>query len=195
MLIINNMAHNDIEIEIKLAVAKVEFDAAEKFLQENGHFEGSHHHLDTYFTPADRDWMAEPHPVQYLRIGTRNGKTILCYKHYYINPDGSPHYCDEFETLVENRDQLEKIFSALKMRTVLEVDKQRETFVYKDVLEIALDNVKNLGYFIEIESLKDLGGIDKAKEEIFKAAKEIGLKELRIDGKGYVQLLYEKQHV
>ncbi|GEM_PF-3640113 len=51
---------------------------------------------------------------------------------------------------------LEKIFSALDFKKLITVDKKREVYLYKNEFEIAFDEVKNLGYFIEIEAKKIL---------------------------------------
>ena len=97
------------------------------------------------------------YPVtEWLRLRQENGKYMIAYKNYYYGKDGKPTSCDEFETGLEEIDQMRKIFKALNMRSIVKVDKVRRTWMYKDY-EIALDGVAKLGDFIEIE----LKGVSK----------------------------------
>ena len=64
------------------------------------------------------------------------------------------------------------------------VKKKRMVFVKKD-FEIALDKVDDLGYFIEIESLKDLGGVMKTRKRLIDFAKIIGIDKITNVAGGY----------
>ncbi len=64
------------------------------------------------------------------------------------------HYCDEYETPVEDLKTLEKILTTLDFRIITVVDKVRTTWKYKDY-EIAIDAVNDLGNFVEIEYTAD----------------------------------------
>ena len=60
------------------------------------------------------------------------------------------YYCDEFETKIGSIEQFRKILSALNFRSIVTVDKLRKIYTYKDY-EVAIDSVKDLGDFVEIE--------------------------------------------
>ena len=59
--------------------------------------------------------------------------------------------------------------------------------------EIALDDVKELGFFIEIETTKNFGSVEIARSKIFEFAKELGLDASQPDERGYPYLLMEKK--
>ena len=75
---------------------------------------------------------------------------------------------------------LEKIFTAI------EADPKAE-------IEIDLDYIHELGYFIEIEALVDFGGIEETRKKIFEFAKELGIDTSNKVNRGYPYLLMKKR--
>ena len=57
----------------------------------------------------------------------------------------------EYETEVSNLDATINILKGVRINKVCDLIKERDSFIYKNLFEISLDNVKDLGYFIEIE--------------------------------------------
>lgn len=72
----------------------------------------------------------------------------------------------------------------------MEVDKTRETWEYQDY-EIAIDQVKGLGDFVEIEYKGEEKSVDPVKiaNEMIVFLKEIGLSNIRRNYQGYPFLL------
>ena len=64
---------------------------------------------------------------------------------------------------------------------------------HKDEFEIALDKVKDLGLFIEIEAIKDFGSVEKTRRELFEFAKSLGINVKNVDKRGYPYLLMRKR--
>jgi len=60
-------------------------------------------------------------------------------------------------------------------------------------LEISLDIVKKLGYFIEIEAIKEFGSIEKTREKLFEFAKDLEIDLSKIEKRGYPLLLIKKK--
>jgi predicted adenylyl cyclase CyaB len=60
----------------------------------------------------------------------------------------------------------------LDIKPIVIVDKKRKIFTYKDI-EIALDEVDELGWFIELEAKGEFTDIEEAKAHLHKIAKEI----------------------
>lgn len=138
---------NDIEIEIQVRVSSV--NNLERFLKENAEFNGEKYQKDEYYSPAHRDFLAKKPIAEWLRL--RESKTnSITYKNWHYDTDGQSHYCDEFETPVENIEKLRKIFTAIDMRLLTTVEKTRRIWDYQDY-EISVDSVTNLGDFVEIE--------------------------------------------
>ncbi len=69
------------------------------------------------------------------------------------------------------------------------IEKQREVFNYNDEFEIALDTVKELGCFIEIDALKHQETVEKTREKLFEFAKSLGIDIETSDNKGYPYLM------
>jgi len=126
-------------------------------------------------------------------IRKRGGKVILNYKHWYPENTEINTHCDEYETDVEDVEQLKKMFSALNFKKLVTVEKEREVYNYNDEFEIGLDIVRELGYFIEIETMKNFGSVEKAREKLFEFAKSIGIDTSKPDKRGYPYLLMEKK--
>ena len=169
------MAKDSTEIEIKTSLSKKDFDRIRKYLMRTSEFVKTSHQLDTYYSPVHKSFLKPKYPYEWLSVRERDEKAILNYKHWYPEGARNTTHCDEYQTLVQNKDQLEKVLFALKFEKLVSVEKTRLIFKKGD-LEIALDDVKGLGFFIEIESSRNLGGFGKTRKRILDFAKT-----LRID--------------
>jgi len=94
---------------------------------------------------------------------------------------------------VAEPDKLEDILMNSGYEYVVLIDKVRDSFDYQGY-EINIDNIRDLGYFIEIEYQTDT---DVAKDQIIESIKKIlyslGLTKDDIIEKGYVRLMEEKE--
>lgn len=142
------MANNNIEIEIQVNVENPK--PLIEFLKTNGKFQSEKHQLDEYFSPAHRDFLNTRPVAEWLRLRDADGKYSINYKNWHFDENGKSHYCDEFETKIEGIEQAGKILSALNFKPIVAVDKFRKIWTFGDY-EIAIDSVKNLGDFVEIE--------------------------------------------
>lgn len=140
----------DKEIEIQVKIEKSE--PLRDFLRKNAVFKSDHYQVDDYFSPSWRDFLKERPIREWLRIRDLGGRYFLTYKNWHFDENGKSHYCDEYETEIKDKDQMKKILIALGFRFIVRVEKQRQVWEYKDY-KIALDSVKGLGDFVEIEYL------------------------------------------
>ena len=67
---------------------------------------------------------------------------------------------------------MKKIFGVLDIKPLVVVDKKRKIFMYKDI-EIALDEVDELGRFIELEAKGEFASIEDARAHLYKIAEEM----------------------
>lgn len=148
------MAHDNIEIEIKVKVEKIE--KLQQFLKEHATFHGEKRQIDEYFTPETADFMSVRPVNEWLRLRDAEGKYTINYKLWHRDQTGKSEYCDEIETSIGEISQGQKILKALHFRSLVVVDKVRSVWTYQD-FEIGIDTVQNLGTFIEIEYI----GTDK----------------------------------
>jgi adenylate cyclase class 2 len=140
---------SQIEIEIKVKIEKPE--SLLSFLRERAKATGSSHQKDEYITPKHRSFLDVRPVTEWLRLRETDGKSSITYKNFHYEADGkTANFCDEYETEVENIEALRKIFLATDFQLLVIVDKERQTWRYEEY-EIAIDEVKNLGSFVEIE--------------------------------------------
>lgn len=136
----------EIEIQVQIEKSAKLF----KFLETQAQFIGQERQIDTYFSPAHKNFI-EVRPIrEWLRLRKSGKKHSINYKNWHYDNDGKSHYCDEYESPVESLTQVKNIFKALNMKKVVTVDKTRKIYLYKDY-EISIDSIKDLGDFVEIE--------------------------------------------
>lgn len=156
--------NTDIEIEVRLQIGNTKNLIT--FLKKKATFQSQNRQVDQYFIPAHRNFLKETPVKEWLRIRDEDEIYTLNYKNWHFEKDGRSYFNDEFETKIDNIKTLRKILKALNFKLVVKVDKTRVTYRYQD-WEIALDSVKNLGHFVEIEykqSLPPKGG--KGSEKV-----------------------------
>lgn len=73
------------------------------------------------------------------------------------------------------------------------MEKERQIYVFENKFETALDKVKELGHFIEIEAIKNLGSVEKTREELHEFAERLGIDPSNEDHKGYPRKLMLKK--
>lgn len=185
---IKNM--NNIEIEIQVNIEKSE--PLIDFLGKNAEFKRESHQIDEYFSPSHRNFIGV-HPVkEWLRLRDSSGKYSINYKNWHYDESGKSNYCDEYETKIEGLTQLRKILEVLNFKPLIRVDKIRKTWEYKDY-EIAVDSVKDLGDFVEIEYIGKDEKADPKKiaEEMINFLKGVGCGRIKRNYVGYpFQLLF-----
>jgi len=187
------MAQNDIEVEIKVQVSKKRFEVIRRKVQKQAKFVKKTRQVDTYFNSLHKDFLKPKHPYEWLSIRDRGGKLLLNYKHWY--PPGAKHttHCDEYETEIGNGEQLEKILKTLGIKRIVKVDKKREVYIYKGKIEIALDIVAGLGYFIEVEALENKEEIRETYGELEEFLRNLGVTKIKTVPGGYAAAKMRKK--
>ncbi len=100
-------------------------------------------------------------PDFFLRIRTTNGKHIFTIKKPIKGEHGLSKI--EHETEVVNRVELEKLLETMGYYPSLQIKKER-IIGHMNGYEICLDEVENLGSFIEIEKMSDVDPVLVRKE-------------------------------
>ncbi len=111
---------------------------------------------------------------------SNNCKSVkLCYKGPRLTI-GMVKQREEIEVHVDDLDKLLGIFRNLGFEVVATVKKKREIFSLGKV-EIHLDDVEELGMFLEIEG--------NSRSEIEKVISELGLSEKEVERRTYLEML------
>lgn len=187
------MAKNSVEVEIKIPVSKKIWESVRNSLERVAKFVSSSRDIDNYFNAPHRNFLEKNPTEEFLRVRIRKDSSFFTYKHGYWDEDHGHTHSDEYETKVGNYKELEKILEVLDFKNILSIDKVREIYRIKNDFEVSFDKVKNLGYFIETESLKDFGSKERTMGKLYEFAREVGLDPTKRDSKGYVSLMMEKK--
>lgn len=171
---------SNLNIEIK-AKSKNNSEIRKILLSKNADFKGIDHQIDTYFKTNDGRLK--------LREGNIENKLIFYKRQDKKGPKKSDYILFHSETNSTLKQLLTKSNGILTI-----VDKEREIF-FIDNVKFQLDNVKNLGSFIEIEAsdinqnsnIEDLLNQCKFYMDLFK------LSESDLISVSYSDLILEKE--
>jgi adenylate cyclase, class 2 len=148
--------------------------------------------IDEYFTPKHENYFELKRPVKYIRVRHEDNKSNVEFQFLHFEGDSKNLIkTDEYETKVEDPKMMSIILKKLDMVHKVTVKKQRKQFDYKD-FEIVIDNVEQLGYFIEVEAKKLLGSLKETKQACFNILEEIGAEWEHPTLGGYPILILEK---
>ena len=147
---------------------------------------------DTYYIPHHRNFLDKKPISEWLRLRESKKGFSLNYKHWHNEDGKNTTSCDEFQTSITDIFALEKILESLNFKKIIVVEKTRNTWRYKDV-EIAIDNVTNLGHYIELEAKGNFKTIDDAKNHLYSILNELNANVGEQDFKGYPYLILEQK--
>lgn len=182
----------NIEVEVKIKIDN--FEEIKKKVATIGKLIKEIKQIDDYYIPCHRDFFAQkPHPIEWMRIRTNPDKTIFEYdRSINKKENGEQDYAEEYETEISSPEEMKKILGFLDFKKVTTVEKQREYWMCGKI-EVALDYIKGLGYFIEAEAKGDFEDTKEAKSFCIKFLEDLGIKNVEKNQilKGYPQLLME----
>lgn len=141
----------DKEIELKFIINKEIKNAILSENVENFTKVSTSRVVDTYYIPYYREFEINGETMECVRIRENEKGFTLTYKK--IHRECDPVYCDEYETKIEDKDQMEKLLFALGFSIQMKIDKTRESYKMNG-LEFDFDTIENLGEHLEIE-IKD----------------------------------------
>ena len=171
----------NIEIEAKLKVDSLE-SVAEKLRQLGAEFVSEQLQKDYYFDDLNSAFAKSDSCLRVRQQRDNGGEKIfLAYK-------GPKHKSNfkkraEIEIEVSDFEKTQKLLSALGYKESIVVEKKRNLWRFGDCL-VALDDVSDLGSFVEIEGSND--------KKIAEVQKRLGLENLQHISKSYAELLAEK---
>ncbi|OGY45652.1 MAG: hypothetical protein A2744_03135 [Candidatus Buchananbacteria bacterium RIFCSPHIGHO2_01_FULL_44_11] len=185
------MSNKDIEIELKFPLKNVK-QCFEYLNAQAKKVISDLIQKDTYYTPSHRNFLAVQYPFEWLRLRETSKGFSLDYKHFHPENVAKTDYCDEFQTNIENIEALKKILVSLDFKEIVVVEKSRDVWQYQKV-EIAIDEVKNLGFFIELEATESFADPKKGKDYLYSILKELKAEIGEEDLRGYPFKILEKQ--
>jgi len=166
------------EVEILVEVFDKKKDAIKKLGDLK--FMGDKKTLDIYLFDPKRDELKPDKFGQLkncLRIRNKDGKSSLAYKVDHFGKDGIWLYSDEYETGVSDFEKILEIFKKLGYEELIKIENNKSTYI-TDKYEIVLEDVKDLGLFMEVER-HDVGkdeNIIEVKKEIWDWIQKLNIK-------------------
>lgn len=131
------------------------------------------HQIDDYYNHPSRDTRKTN---EYIRLRYKPGDTKGVFAHHINIADGVNK---EFETEVGDIIVFKQILSNFGFELLGTIDKRREVYELEE-FSISLDDVKNVGNFIEIETEGEESEMNEKRESCIKMLKKIGLSEKNI---------------
>ena len=185
------------EVEIKAALTAGQFDDILAKASSYGYaFEYELTENDIYMNGADRDFRKTD---EALRIRETENVT-LGEKFAYITYKG-PKIDEvsmtrkELEVQASDAKTAQALLEELGFHAVFHVLKQRRKFVRGDV-SLYLDRVEGLGLYLELEQLAlDDENYDSALGGIFECLKQLGIPEMSLERRSYLEMLMRKANI
>lgn len=182
------------EVEMKFAVTDpVGFES--RLRSHGAIFRDAVSQLDRYFNHPCRDFAVTDEAVRLRRVG---GAVELTYKGPRIDeatktrrecslPLPSAESSSAATATVE---AWTEVLAALGFRPVAEVAKERRTLLLDwqgHRVEVAIDAVRDVGSFVELEMLAEESGVGSARESLIGLARSLGLE--ASERRSYLELL------
>jgi len=185
-----------LEVETKVKLRKDEVPVLREKILKIAKFVKKGRKGDDYF--AIRRFRKKKYPKKAFRIRATKDEFEVNFKKWLRK-----HWThdivvkQEFEFKLKGKEEVEDLlalFRDLGFREWMKKIKDNETYEYKKdkKMGIEINNVKHLGYFMEIEYLCKPRDIDKARRTIREVLKILGIKQEQINNTGYTKMLWDK---
>lgn len=182
----------NIEVEIKVRVDNLK-EIKEK-ISKIGKLIKAVKQTDDYYIPCHKDFFAhKPQPIEHLRIRTNPDKTVFEYtRTVNMREDGDYDFAEEYETEIRDVEEFRKTLEFLDFKKVVTIEKQREYWMCGEI-EVALDDVKGAGTFIEAEAKGDFKDEKEAKTACINFLENLGIEDVEKNQikMGYPQIYWE----
>jgi len=181
-----------VEVEMKFPVA--DFAPLERKLTAWGVLTPkTRHEEDHYFNAPDRDFARTDEALRFRRVASSN---FLTYKGPKLDPQTKTRTEIEvpMATGEEAAEAMTQLLDHLGYRLVAVVHKIRravQTNKQGFDLQICLDEVKDVGRFVELEILASDDRLDEARKVLQAVAAELGL--TTSERRSYLELLLQKR--
>jgi len=164
------------EIEVLIEVKSNKETALKKLEVFDSH--GIKKILDIYYHDPLRNNLQPQKDKRLLnafRLRRKEEKNSIAYKIDHFDRN-TWSYSDEFETEVKNFEIMQNILKHLGFKELIRIDNEKH-FFETDEYEIVLEDVKDLGLFMEVEKKSQVSDeeIEKTKGEIREFLNSLGI--------------------
>jgi len=184
----NKLENTEVEISFPLQNPK---EVIEKLKDLGAEEKETEYQKDTYYIPSHKNFLEQKPISDWLRIRETKKEATVNFKHWHNDGLKQAVSCDEYQTKVGDAESIKNIFKQLDIKEIIVVEKNRRKWNYKDI-EVALDDVTELGSFIELEVIGDFSSVREAEKYLYEVLKELDAKIGKQDYRGYPYLILEK---
>lgn len=138
---------------------------------------------DTYYRHPGRDFADTD---EALRIREEEGRAFIAYKGPKL--DETTKSREEIEVPLVHPDRMGSLLLRLGFEPVAVVEKRRRGYEVH-TLEVTVDEVKGLGFFLEVEAL-GCEDLDEGRVSVLTFLEKLGLN--RLERRSYLELLLER---
>lgn len=183
---------NNIEIERKYKITEEIYQEIIKSLKKENISPKEESQNDVYFSPIHFPFLGGKIDNECLRLRILKDKNILSYKKFVYATEEKPAHCIEHEIEITDPNKIKLILEDLRIKEEFTLKKERLSFVYKDTIEISLDQVDTLGYFLELEIINQTD-INSTLNEINNFIERFSITENMRNYEGYSYMLYNNK--
>ena len=174
-----------------------DINKCKELLNNKFKYEGTFRTIDEYYYDPLRNNLKpnkENQINECFRLRKTNNNSFITYK--VDNFDGNKWlYSDEYETKIDNIDQMHKIIELLGFKKLLTIDNNKSNYK-TDKYEITIEEVKDLGNFMEVEYCTNENvNIKEIKEEINNFIKDLGFKVSKELNIGKPEMMINKKNI
>jgi len=155
------------EIEIKAKFENKE-KIKENLISLSAKKENEKNQIDEYYNHPSRDIRKTN---EYIRLRYKNGENKGIFAYHINISDGVNK---EFEVEIKNIDIYKQILNKLGFSILGVINKKRETYNLGD-FKITIDEVKDIGNFIEVEVDGKESEVDEKKKQCLEIIEKIGI--------------------
>ena len=177
-----------IEVEAKIRISsKQELDKFRSLARKLGKYVGRIDKIDEYYTLQS----LKEYPKKSLRIRRFGRVHIVNFKQRISYVDGI-YAKNETEFQVSDISGFLRLIKDFGFKHWLTKEKTTELYRIKPNLHIEINNVKHLGWFVEVEYIARRHEIRRARSEVHALVRKLGAKKREIIKTGYTKILWDK---
>jgi adenylate cyclase class 2 len=172
----------EIEVKVKADLKEVE----KRLVEEGASFVNEERQIDTYYNAPHRDFAETDEALRLRSVGRKN---MLTYKGPRLNALSKSR---KEITLSASREPTEELLSLLGFSKFGQVLKARRSYELGGLL-VSLDNVEDLGTFVEIEAVGEEKDFEFHEKRVVEMLKKLGFREGEILRDSYLELIYGRR--
>lgn len=187
------------EIEIKIQINSEQLNILQNWLDKNAKFVGQLEHTEYYLDNPNASFLftasqgyKDAH--KYFRVRLTSHGDSACYKSFYLDKQtGKTTHCDEVEIPLVDGKQTLQLLEAIGFTDQTLIQKIRKTYIFEK-FEIVIDDLKNVGIFVEIEIKEQIADVKIGLQSINNLLKKIGITKFKKQERGYVSMAWNPNY-